>query len=153
MNKNVDRSVFDGDMSYDVEILDIILERKPKTILEFGAGKSTKELRKISKVVTIDDEKRWKPNIYSELKNGTFDLDGVELPKTDMVLIDAPSILKGAVRENLMAYKDQMHKEAVYIVDDTHRPSERNLAEAIAEWKQTPVVYVKTRLKEFAVIG
>jgi hypothetical protein len=153
MNKNVDRSVFDGDMSYDVEILDIILERKPKTILEFGAGKSTKELRKISKVVTIDDEKRWKPNIYSELKNGTFDLDGVELPKTDMVLIDAPSILKGAVRENLMAYKDQMHKEAVYIVDDTHRSSERNLAEAIGEWKQTSVVYVKTRLKEFAVIG
>lgn len=153
MTKNVDRSVFDGNMSYDVEILDIILEKKPKTVLEFGAGKSTKELRKLAKVVTVDDEKRWKPNIHAELKNGTFDLEGVVLPKTDMVLIDAPSILKGAVRENIMAYKDQLHKDAVYIVDDTHRPSERNLAQLIGEWKQMPVVYVKTTLKEFAVIG
>lgn len=152
-SKEPDRKKFNGDMSYAPQVLDEILRIRPKHILEFGAGQCTPELRKICRVTSVDDDPNYKPTMLLPNVKGFFDLSGTPLPSgVDLVIVDGPSILKGGARERMVDYLDKFPKEAVYIVDDTHRAGELKLAQLLGAWKGKSVRFVKTNLKEFAII-
>jgi hypothetical protein len=151
-NNSIDTTLFDGDMSLDAAVIPYI--EGYKSCLLFGNGKTTSEIKKlVGQLQTVDDKAEFTPNKLVPLKDGFYDLENVTLKKTSLVIVDGCSILDGGKRERLMEYKDKLNINARYLVDDTHRESERKLAIDLAAWKGVEAMFIKTELKEFAVIG
>jgi hypothetical protein len=112
------------------------------TIIEFGAGyTSTKALSKTFNLYSVEHDSKFL-NIYEsnyihaplEPKYGWYDRDKIQQLREvvpNLVLIDGPP--GTGKRFGILKNLDLVEKAEYIVIDDTHRPSERLLAEIMAE--------------------
>ena len=152
----VDSDKFDGSWSYAHSVLDHLLYNYPyqSSILEFGGGKCTPELKKIYRVTTIDNNRNYPADIYCDLdvKTKFYDLSNVELPITQLVMVDGPSAVVGALRSNFMLWMHKVSDKSGFVIDDVHRAEEAKLLEMISASVGRPATTVKTERKAFGYI-
>jgi hypothetical protein len=150
------------------EALDIIMHLLPKgsTILELGSGTGTKELVKRYKVYSIEQNSKWlgycpeATYIHAPLKtynsNGKtfnwFDADKVipNLPeKYDFLLIDAPI---GGDRGSFIYFRHLFKTNVPYLIDDTQRKIDLELAIKLSELTGKSMEEFKGREKNFSIL-
>ena len=137
-----DRSLFGG-WSLDINVLEYMIEHVPigSTMLVFGAGATTPELSKAWRLTTIEHDPQYAVQygaIHAPLVAGWYDTEAVNRAidglNPDVVVIDGPP---GDVsNRQLMAYfmdLDTLGQPSLWVIDDTHRQEERNLAVLIQE--------------------
>jgi hypothetical protein len=164
MNEDIDYTNLNG-WSISSEMFNWILNNieEGSTVLEFGAGKSTIELAKRYKVISIEQDIRWahltKDATYyvSPIIENWYDtkivMKAVLGRHIKLVIIDGPSGTgnrKGLIK--FLIYNRVLINTAVFIVDDTHRESERAIAERISVMTKRSPIYIKDSEKEFCVI-
>jgi hypothetical protein len=142
-NSRYKKITFEG-AGISKDMFDWISEVVPKngTIIEFGAGyTSTKALSERFKLYSVEHDSKFL-NIYEsnyihaplEPKYGWYDREKIQhlsevVPS--LVLIDGPP--GTGKRFGVLKNLDLVKKADYIVIDDTHRPSERLLAEVMAE--------------------
>ncbi len=118
-----------------------------KVIVELGAGDvSTKYLSERYELYSVEDVPKfcgkWASTyIHAPLVDGWYDINILKegLPERfSLLLIDGPvkfSDFRPGVGDRLkiLDHLDLFDKDAIIIVDDTNRPAERNLLDALAQ--------------------
>lgn len=165
-------------MSYDIknlngwsiseEVFIWILENIPhgSTILELGSGNGTKELVKYYDVYTIEQNSKWLNNepkakyIYAPIKNynqklphsnGWYDDSCLSaLPKDyRLLIIDGPV---GNDRGNFILFHNHFRKDIPYIIDDTNRNGDNNLANSLQNIMQAKSIVISSRDKQATIL-
>lgn len=131
-----------------------------RTIVELGSGDGTELLCRHWEVYTVEHDPSWLDRcdahyIFAPLVAGWYDpaVLADELPAShDVVLVDGPPGFVG--RSGLLANLALFRRDAVWILDDVHRPAERALCEALAAELGRASVTLPTEQgdKQFAVI-
>jgi hypothetical protein len=135
--------------SIDLGVLTAIrqLVEAGSTIVELGSGNGTNRLVKEYEVYSIEDDEKWvgycdgsnyihAPLVSLENKGEDikwYDLDCITrgLPeKYDLILVDGPSGKKG--RSGLLANLDIFRTDVPFVIDDTLREHECNIAREMA---------------------
>jgi hypothetical protein len=131
-------------------------EFKPKIIVEFGTGYSSVFLYEHACAVKgdyagVDEVGEWSSRqlkamnvcgydkYYQHLKicplvvdDGFYDLEGVELPKADFVLIDGPQAVNGRMSTKAVeAYEKVGDENTIWMIDDVNIPQIATLAKSI----------------------
>jgi len=136
------------------------------TILELGSGNGTKELVKYYNVVSIEENKKWvdvvpeSKYIYAPLKQ--YDNAGrhsccwyddsciSQLPKDyDLLIIDGPV---GNNRGNFVNFMNHFKKDVPYVIDDTNRGGDKNMALKIAKELNKEITEIKGWKKEMMIL-
>jgi hypothetical protein len=132
---------------------------KNKTILEFGSGTGTIELTKNWKVYSVEQNKNWidkapdSTYIYAPIKNGWYDEEIVfsKLPKHyDLIIIDGPA--GSELRPGIDKHIKKLNTSVPIILDDTHRPLDRNHAINLAKILNKKWIEIKGWQKNFIVL-
>lgn len=130
----INKNVF-GNWSIDIECFNKILELIPSgsSILEFGSGKTTEELKKYYNLTSIEHDKRWINGdgfIYAPLKKINnniywYDLEKIKNisdKKYDLILVDGPPSTTLGKREGFFHNLNLFNLEnTIIIFDDIHR--------------------------------
>jgi predicted O-methyltransferase YrrM len=123
-----------GNRAVSLELLIEVEKRQPKVILEIGAGSGTRELRKMARVISIEQAEKYckmlTPDIGEneihhvplEKKTGWYDVERLKEvlqgKEYDMILVDGP---ERVCRDGFLKNIELFNKDAVMIIDDTHR--------------------------------
>ncbi len=133
----------------DLGILTAIrqLIAKESTIVELGSGNGTNRLVKEYKVYSIEDDEKWigycegTNYIHAPLKNYELNDEAITwydreiiseyIPQNyDLILVDGPSGKKG--RDGLLANLDLFKTDVPFVIDDTLRNHECQIAREMA---------------------
>jgi hypothetical protein len=139
---------------------------KPRaTIVELGSGEGTEVLRRMGYVVSIEHDERWlRPAeqrghvIHAPIVDGWYDPAAIAErlpPEFDCLVVDGPTgdigrmgLLKHLGLFNLAT------RDVPLLVDDVHRPAERELALELARSRGRPLsVHMLPSARAFATIG
>jgi hypothetical protein len=116
------------------------------TIVELGSGRcSTLAFSKIYNLFSVDHNKDWQVYeninyIHAPLVDGWYDIEILKKelpPKKDQKLI----FIDGVWREGLLKNIKLFNPKGTFIVHDTYRDAEKNLAEDIAKALKRKVTY------------
>lgn len=129
-------------------------------IVELGSGDGTLRLREFGPVTSIEHDEtfiRHHPGadfIHAPIKDGWYDPDAIRgrLPvKYDCLIVDGPP---GAIgRMGLLKHLDLFQRVPI-IVDDVHRPAERELALGLAHARDEGLsIHCLKGGRGFATIG
>lgn len=150
------------------EAFEWIYENLPhgSTILELGSGNGTKELVKYYNVVSIEENKKWvdvvpeSKYIYAPLKEYEnsnthsccwFDDSCLtQLPKDyDLLIIDGPV---GNNRGNFVHFMEYFKKDVPYVIDDTNRGIDKEMALHLSEQLNKKPLEIKGWEKEMIIL-
>lgn len=147
-----------GGWAIDQKVFDWILENiEPgSTILELGSGRGTVELVKRYEVFSVEHNKSWlgytnSNYIYSEIRNGWYDLKKEDLPENySLLIIDGPPghIGRGGFLKNLHLF----NLDTTILVDDTHRRAEREIANELIDILDKEVIEIKSIDKKTTIL-
>jgi len=140
----------------DLGILTAIRQLIPKgsTIVELGSGNGTNRLTKEFTVFSIEDDERWIgycegtnyihapliESVQNEQSISWYDSEKIlaEMPEEyDLILVDGPSGKKG--RSGLLANLDMFRKDVPFVIDDTLREHECQVAREMAFMLNRPL--------------
>lgn len=167
MDMKYNKTNLDG-WAIPVEAFEWIYKNIPhgSTILELGSGNGTKELVKYYKVYSIEQNKEWVNKvpesnyIYAPLKHYDFATKGSccwfddkcidELPeKYDLLIIDGPI---GINRVNFLHFTDKFKKDIPYLIDDTNREKDKEMALEVAKKLNKEIIEIKGWQKEMFIL-
>ena len=148
------------------EAFEWIYENLPhgSTILELGSGDGTKELVKYYNVISIEQDQKWigvvpeSKYIYAPLKEykyshscSWFDDSCLnQLPtEYDLLIIDGPV---GNNRGNFVHFMEHFKKDVPYVIDDTNRSGDMEMAIKIAEKSNKEILKIKGWQKEMIIL-
>lgn len=130
-------------------VIDAILEIVPigGTILEFGSGYSTRCFARAGrKVFSIESDSRWAiehenvTTILIPIVGRWYDIEMVRQSiaglNYDLILIDGPKGYGRTDRLRVLSVADLLHDVPI-VVDDIHRPKEKQIADSIKGNKRT----------------
>ena len=136
------------------------------TILELGSGTGTRELVKYYTTYTIEENEKWVDKvpeanyIYAELEpfdNMNPDCQGwysstclSKLPEDyDAIIIDGPA---GINRVNFTYFSDYFKSDVPYIIDDTQRAADREMAIELAKKLSREYIEIVGRKKNTIIL-
>lgn len=150
------------------EAFEWIYENLPhgSTILELGSGNGTKELVKYYNVVSIEENEKWvdvvpeSKYIYAPLMRYPYVNNHsccwydesclLELPDNyDLLIIDGPV---GNNRGNFIHFMDYFKKDVPYVIDDTNRGGDKEMALKVAEKLNKEIIEIKGHQKEIMIL-
>jgi hypothetical protein len=148
------------------EAFEWIYENLPhgSTILELGCGNGTKELVKYYNVISIEQDQKWvgvvpeSKYIYAPLKEYEylhsccwFDDSCLEQLSTeyDLLIIDGPV---GNNRGNFVHFMEHFKKDVPYVIDDTNRVGDKQMALKVAEKLNKEIIEIKGWEKEMMIL-
>jgi hypothetical protein len=146
------------------EAFEWIYENLPhgSTILELGSGNGTKELVKYYNVISIEQDQKWigvvpeSKYIYAPLKEYSHSCSWFDdsclnqLPtEYDLLIIDGPV---GNNRGNFVHFMEHFKKDVPYVIDDTNRSGDMEMAIKIAEKSNKEILKIKGWQKEMIIL-
>lgn len=151
------------------EAFEWILNNIPEgsTILELGSGSGTKELVKFYNVYSVEQDQKWmgyepKSNyIYAPLKSYPNNIQGSQgwydeerlfagIPdKYDLLIIDGPIAIN---RGNFINFCERFNVEVPFLIDDTQRKLDREMALEVAKKLNKSVTEVTGHQKKFIIL-
>jgi len=153
--------------SLGINTFNYILSFLPRNsvILELGSGEATDVLSKYYTLFSVEHSKEWlnKYNstyFYVPLTNNFWYEDSklrkiLKAIKFDMFLIDGPPAHtreRAGCRNNILKYIDYYKDTDLIIIDDTHRPAERKLAEELAYKLNRKIKCIEERSKTSIIL-
>lgn len=150
-----------GGFSFDQAVLSWLHEHLPagKTILELGSGNGTAHLVKRWDVVSVEHSPRFvglhgSTYIHAPIVDGWYDTEVLraQLPSEyDLIFVDGPPGSIG--RDGFYTHFSLFRDDVPVVLDDTHRPQERQLVRLLAEHLECkPQVEHCTDGRTFAVL-
>ena len=154
-----------GGWAISKELFNWILENLPggKTILELGSGSGTVELTHHYNVYSIEHDGKWvgraekSTYIYAPIVKyagySWYDVEIVreQLPKEyDLILVDGPPGTIG--REGFLNNIELFKTDVPIIIDDSNRPAEARIRDALAERFNKKVVIFGGAGKESSIL-
>ncbi len=147
-----------GGWSIDKKLYDEMVKILPegKTILEFGSGAGSVELRKRWKLYSIEDDKNYINNIdnyiHAPLVDDWYDAEIIkrEMPDYDLILVDGP--YGGEKRTKMIEHLNLFKKDVPWILDDTNNKYVKQLLEAVSKYTQRSIQNFRGIIKSFAIV-
>lgn len=135
-------------------------------VLELGSGNGTKELVKYYNVWSVEDNKKWlnyvdesnyiyaplkKYNFANEHSYGWYDDSCLqELPSNyDLLIVDGPV---GNNRGNFIHFYEYFKRDIPYVIDDTHRSGDREMALKLANILEKTIYEINGWQKEMVIL-
>lgn len=120
-----------------------IIKREPKVILEIGSGKGTRELRKIAKVISVEQSVKYLPKeedghivfyVPIDKKTKWYNTEELEVClnglEYDLILVDGPS---RSNRQGFEKNSDLFDLNKCIVIDDTHRDGMADMVRAMRQ--------------------
>lgn len=142
------------------EAFEWILNNIPhgSTILELGSGSGTKELVKFYNVYSVEQDSKWmgfEPKskyIYAPLKEGWYDEEMLfpNMPESySLLIVDGPI---GNNRGNFTNFCERFDSGVPFLIDDTQRAIDKNMALEVAKKLNKSVTEVTGHQKKFIIL-
>jgi hypothetical protein len=149
-----------GGWSIEFETFKQILKSDINTLVEFGAGKASKYLKRWLNVLHVEEDVVWAENctknnlecIFAPIKKGwyTFNDEQESLIKAaEAYLVDGP---KGDNRKGILKNLSLLNQKAIFFIDDCHRKEDRDTAEKLAEKLKRECFFIQQSEKTIGII-